>query len=125
MRVRKEKGLFRVNSKAEKLESELRRLQKLTKLGLELSVKWLPNGDAKSPIDGRSISGQVSGKTILIYDKNDDDALPTLKHEFIEYAISNTIEKPYMDLINSLITNFQKQVYRNKEVLVEKLKEAI
>ena len=113
-----------MRSKAEKLESELRRLQKLTKLGLELNVKWLPDGEAKSPIDGRPISGQVSGNTIIIYEKAEGEALSTLKHEFIKYAISNTIEKPYMDLVNSLITLFQSQIYKNKEALVEKLKEA-
>ena len=108
-----------------KLERELKRLQKLTKLGLELSVKWLPDGEAKSPIDGRSISGQVSGKTIMIYDKDGDEALSTLKHEFIEYAISNTIEKPYLDLVNNLNRTIQNLIYRNKEIMVEKLSKAI
>jgi len=96
-----------------KLEAELERLKKILKLGYELKVRWIPNNNSK-------LSGEVKGETIYIYDEEEELALETLKHEFIDYAISKVIE-PYKEVTNRLISLINDDAYRRKERLVEAL----
>lgn len=95
------------------LETELERLKRILKLGYELKVKWLPNINSR-------ISGEVKGDYIYIYDKDREVALETLKHEFIDYAISKVIE-PYKEVTNRLIDLVNEDAYKRKERLVESL----
>lgn len=95
------------------LEVELERLKCLLKMGYELKVIWKPDNNS-------NLSGEVKGETIFIYEEEFDRALETLRHEFLDYAISKIIE-PYRDVTNKLIALLNEKAYRNKEELVGKL----
>ena len=96
-----------------RLEEELERLKRVLRLGYELEVRWIPNGNSK-------LSGEVKGDFIYIYDRDEELALETLKHEFIDYAISKVIE-PYKEVTNRLIALINENAYQRKEKLVESL----
>jgi len=100
-----------------KLEAELERLKKLLGLGYGLKVKWIPNGNEK-------LSGEVKEDVIYIYEEDEKVAIETLKHEFLDYAISQVIE-PYKQITNRLISLINEDAYRRKESLIEALKELI
>ena len=86
-----------LNSRTQrKLESELERLKRLLNLGHGLKVEWLPN-DVRGP-RGRQLSGEVVGDTIRVYERDEKAAVATLRHEFLDYAISRAIE-PYSCLL--------------------------
>ena len=91
----------------------MRRLQSLTGLNSSLKVKWIPNGS-------RDAHGEVRGDAVYIYDEGVEEAVRTLKHEFLDYAVSRTIE-PYKDIANKLIALINEKAYRDKEKLVEAL----
>jgi hypothetical protein len=82
-------------------------------IGYELDVSWLPDENAK-------LSGEVKGTCICIYEVNEEKALETLKHEFLDYIISKTIE-PYEKIANKLIGLINDEAYRRKEKLIEVL----
>lgn len=96
-----------------KLENKLRRLEKKIGFGFGLKVQWLPNAS-------ETLSGEVKGTTIYIYEEGEMEAMKTLKHEFIDYAISQTIA-PYKEVTNKLIAQINEDAYRRKERLVEAL----
>jgi hypothetical protein len=95
------------------LEEELERLKRLLKMGYELKVVWLPNNNS-------SLSGEVKRETIYIYEEEPEKALETLRHEFLDYAISQVIE-PYRKIANQLIMLLNEEAYRKKERIVEVL----
>ena len=95
------------------LEEELERLKKILKLGYELKVRWIPNINSR-------IYGEVKGDYIYLYGEDKEIALETLKHEFIDTAISKIIE-PYKDVTNRLISLINEDAYKKKEKLVESL----
>ena len=99
------------------LEVELERLKKILQLGYELKVRWIPNNNS-------SVSGQVKGTYIFIYEKDIEVALETLKHEFLDYAISKVV-KPYKEVTNRLIALINDIAYRRKERFVEKLTQLV
>jgi hypothetical protein len=94
-----------------KLEAELERLKSFLGLGYHLRVKWIPNNNGK-------LSGEVKGDCIYIYEEQEEQALETLRHEFLDYAISQVIE-PYKEVANKLILLMNEIAYRRKEKLVE------
>jgi hypothetical protein len=95
------------------LEEELERLKCLLKMNYELKVIWLPSNNS-------SLSGEVKGETIYVYEEDLDKALETLKHEFLDYAISQIIE-PYKKIANQLIMLINEEAYKRKEGVVETL----
>lgn len=95
------------------LETELERLKKMLQLGYELRVSWLPSINAGA-------SGEVKGDRIYVYDEDTEAALDTLRHEFLDYAISNVIQ-PYQEVTNRLIALINEDAYRRKEKLVDAL----
>jgi hypothetical protein len=97
------------------LKHELARLKSKFKLGSELNLQWLPNNGPKS--------GEVGGTTIRIYEADQEKALDTLRHEFIEYLLTRDLVAPYKRLINKLISLFEEEMYDRKEKLVERLLE--
>ena len=99
------------------LEEELERLKRLLKMGYELKVAWLPKSNT-------NLAGEVKGETIYVYEEDLDKALETLKHEFLDYAISQVIE-PYRKIANQLIMLLNEVAYRRKEELIEKLAKII
>jgi hypothetical protein len=96
-----------------KLELELEKLKEKTGFGYELSVAWLPGQDPE-------LSGEVKNNTIYVYECNEEKALGTLRHEFIDYVVSQAIE-PYKSVANRLIQFLNEEAYRRKERIVEAL----
>lgn len=97
----------------DRLVEELKRLQEKLCVGHELSVKWLPNGHEK-------LSGEVKGDQIYVYEKDEEEAVKTLKHEFFDYVVSKIIE-PYERIANKLIGLINDEAYCRKEKLIEVL----
>lgn len=97
----------------EKIQSILESLKRTLNIGYELRVMWVPNGD-------RKLSGEVKSDCIYIYEENQEKVLETLKHEFLDYAISSVVN-PYKQLTNKLIALINEEAYIRKERLVEKL----
>ena len=97
----------------ERLEEEFKMMQRKLKLSLDLRVVWVPNTDS-------DLSGEVKGRDVLIYEASEDKALNTLRHEVLDYCVSQTIE-PYKELVNNLIKMINKDAYKRKEKVVEAL----
>jgi hypothetical protein len=96
-----------------KLQLALECLKQTLNLGHELEVKWIPDGDNR-------LSGEVKGDCIYVYDEEMDEALKTLRHEFLDSALSKIIE-PYKQVTNKLIALVNEEAYKRKERLVEQL----
>jgi hypothetical protein len=92
------------------LDEELERLKRLLRMGYELKVVWSPNNNS-------NLSGEVKSETIYVYEEELEKALETLRHEFLDYAISQVIQ-PYRDVTNKLIMLINEQAYVKKEKLV-------
>ena len=99
------------------LEEELEKLKHKLQIGYELKVIWIPD-------DNSNLSGEVRGNKIFIYERDEEKALETLRHEFLDYAISQIIE-PYRQVANKLIKLINEEAYKKKERLVESLKNLI
>lgn len=95
----------------ERLEAELERLQAFSGLGAGLEVIWVP-------CNRNVLSGEVKGNSIYIYDEDEQKALETLWHEFIDYCVSKAIE-PYKEVTNKLIALINEEAYKRKEQVVE------
>jgi hypothetical protein len=95
------------------LEEELERLKTRTGMKVEFKVVWLPKVDSKK-------EGEVVGDTIFIYSIDVDDALQTLRHEFVDVVVSSAIE-PYLKLVNVLLSAISEEAYKKKEMVVETL----
>lgn len=80
---------------------------------MDLKVLWIPKADSVK-------EGEVVGNTIYIYSTNLADALETLQHEFFDAMISAAL-RPYLDLINALLSVISEQAYCKKEEVVESL----
>lgn len=93
------------------LERELRRLQQIMKLGFRLSVIWVPTPE-------HSFSGEVRHDCIFVYESEIEAGLATLRHEFVDYIISQAIE-PYRSVTNQLIKLVNDIAYTRKERVVE------
>lgn len=90
---------------------ELERLKQKVGAGHELTVKWLP----RKKLD---ICGEVREDCIYVYEEEEQKALETVKHEFLDYLVSKTIE-PYQKIANKLIGLINDEAYSRKEKLVE------
>jgi len=96
----------------EELERELRALS--SKLGIDgLKVIWSPDGSGK-------LSGEVKGQVIHIYEPDLGKAIEVLRHETLDYIVSQAIE-PYRDVTKALIKIINDKAYKRKEEVVEKL----
>jgi len=96
-----------------KLMEELEYLQLSSGLGAGLVVVWKPDG-------GNPLSGEVIGKTIRIYEADEDKAIDTLFHEFLDYNVSQPI-KPYKGITNALVKLVNAEAYACKEEVVDGL----
>ena len=93
------------------LEQLLRRLKEEVPLGRRLSLVYRPGSDS-------SLSGEVVGDTIYIYEEDSEKAKDTLIHEYFDYVMSIAIE-PYRAFANLLIKHLNDEAYRKKEEIVE------
>ncbi len=93
-------------------EGVVRRMQEiLDKLGIPLSVDWMPD-------DAASIHGEIRQDRIYIYDQTETDAFATFTHEIIEFKLKE-VNKVYRVLINSLIDGYEKLAYQQEEEFIE------
>ena len=95
-----------------RLEKELERLKARFGVAARLEVVWMPNADS-------GLAGEVKGRNIIIYD-DENKALDTLRHEFLDYCISQAIE-PYREVANRLIKMVNEDAYKRKEKVLEAL----
>ena len=101
------------NSVKNKLAEELERIKIKLGLSLDLRVVWMPDDDS-------GLSGEIKGKDILIYEREEDKALETLRHEIVDYCVSQAVE-PYREVTNKLIKIINEDAYQRKEKIVEAL----
>jgi hypothetical protein len=101
------------------LDSELRRLQNKSHIGHEVTVKWQPR-TIEYGADGRKLAEIVRGDTIFIFSSNLEESIKLLRHGFMEWILSQHT-KPYLRLINKLITLYEEQQYEQKEKTIEAL----
>ena len=106
------------------LEKELKRLRRLIDWGYHLKLRWEPRRDS-------SVEGEVKDNTIWIYSQSLDEAIRTLRHEFLDALYCEGV-KPYEDIINiqrtainSILKQLQDQAYRKKEGVIEALSKLV
>lgn len=93
-----------------KLEAELERLKARSGVKADFKVVWLPRPDSRK-------EGEVVGSTIFVYSQNIEEAVQTLRHEFVDAIISSIVE-PYLKVINALLSTIAEQAYNKKEGVV-------
>jgi hypothetical protein len=96
-----------------RLDGELKRLEDLLGVGHELRVAWCPSSESK-------LSGEVKDGVVYIYESDEARAVNVLRHEVIDYLVSQAIE-PYRSVTNKLIQLLNEVAYRKKEDVVEAL----
>jgi len=100
------------------IESQVRRefdrLKDLLGFGFELELVWIPGA-------GKGLSAEVKEGRLYVYEEELEKALQALKHELVDYLITSKIVEPLVSLINMLIKSREAEIYRAKEVVVEKL----
>jgi len=96
-----------------RLWEELKRLQEMLGCGYDLKLIWAPSPASE-------LEGEVKGRTMYIYSETLKAAIKTLRHEFLDYAVTQLIE-PYKEVTNALIALINRQAYTRKERLVEAL----
>jgi len=95
----------------EKLKNELKALKRKAGITDDLDVVWAPDADSK-------LSGEVRGNTIYIYESEEEKAVNTLIHEFIDLLVSRTLEL-YVSFANAMIKLLNDIAYRRKEEIIE------
>jgi hypothetical protein len=103
----------------QQLDSELRQLQNKSHMGHEVTVQWQPSA-IEYGADGRKLTEIVTGDTIFIFSSNLEESMKLLRHGFMEWVLSQHT-KPYLRLINKLITLYEEQQYLQKEKTIEAL----
>ena len=87
-----------------RLERELARLKAKVGLAGHLQVVW----DPKSSFE--ETHGIVKGSTIFVFDVDEEEALRTLKHEYVEYVLTNEFLTPKI---------FEAKAHRRADALVD------
>jgi hypothetical protein len=96
-----------------RLEEELEILKHVLNLSCNILVRWEPNFGSK-------LAGEVKRNIIFIYERDCEEAIKTLRHEVIDYLVSQAIE-PYKEVTNRLIKMVNEDAYKRKENVVEAL----
>lgn len=99
------------------LEEELARLKKVA-FEEALTVRWKPQSHSK-------ISGEVVGETVYVYERDKQEAINTLKHEFLDYLITRKLVNPLVALVNTLIKIKEMEIYNEKERIVTTLSKLV
>jgi len=100
------------------LEEELKRLQECSHVGNEVNVEWLP-GVVKQN-NGKKLAEEVCNDTIYVYSRDLQESLELVRHGFVEWML-NQHTRPYLRLINKLITLHEDQQYERKEKIIAAL----
>ena len=93
------------------LKKELENLEQMTGIKTGCKIIWTPKTESKK-------EGEVLDRTIYIYSLGLEQAIHTLRHEFFDIIICQT-NKPYVDLINTLLSVISEKAYQKKEEVVE------
>jgi hypothetical protein len=96
------------------LDRKLERMKRVTGLGQDLKVVWLPNSGSKE-------LGEVREGVIYIYATNPKAAVEVLKHEFLHYCIHREVVEPLVKYINLEKALIEDLIYRRVEDLVNRL----
>ncbi len=97
-----------------RLREELENLKRKTGMGSYLGIFWIPLEDPDK-------HGEVKGDVIIIYDKDEEVAVRTVKHEFFDHLITREIVDPLVNYINLQKNLIDKLIYERKETIVEKM----
>lgn len=96
------------------LEEELSRLKGVIPFEEALTVCWTPRSHSK-------ISGEVIGDTVYIYDENAQEAVNTLKHEYLDCLFTRKMIEPLITIVNAFIKLKERDIYKEKERIVANL----
>ena len=97
-----------------RLKSELEKMKRITGLGSELELLW-------SPDEGSDRHGEVRGGLLRIYDADEDEALMTLRHEFLDHLITKEVIEPLVMQINMQKKLIESMIYDRKERVIDRL----
>jgi hypothetical protein len=103
----------------QKLDAELRLLQNKTGIGFEVTMEWRP-GAVEYGSSGRKLAEIVRGDIIYIFSNNLEEAINLVRHGFLEWIL-NQHTRPYLALINKLISLYEEMQYERKETIIEAL----
>jgi len=87
-----------------RLEEELERLKAKVALAGHLRVVWAPK------LSSEELYGMVKGSTIYVFNVDEESALLTLKHEYVEYILTNEFLEPRI---------FEAKAHRRADALVD------
>ena len=97
-----------------RLEEELERLKALLNGSCTLIVRWIPR-------DESTVSGEVKGGIIFVYERDEEQAIATLKHEFIDHHMTHEVIRPLVEYINVQKSLIESLIYKRKEDLVNRV----
>lgn len=94
-----------------KLNEELKRIQGLLGFEGNFQVFWQPD-------PYKDVAGEFKDGIIYIYEADEDRAVEVLRHELVDYLLTTRLVEPLVGLINLLIKCREREIYREKESLV-------
>jgi len=101
-----------------KLHNEFSKLKRILGMDGDLRLDWIPRREISK--SGKELSGEVIGNVVFIYVEDYEEAVKTLRHELIDYCVSQAIE-PYREVTNRLIKMINEDAYKRKEKVIEAL----
>ena len=101
------------------LLKELDMLKILFSAGQQLDFLYLPGADRTND-KGNRLLGEVQANTIILYESDEQKAIHTLQHEFIEHMIKQRTAG-YVLVINMQKEIIETLLYGQDEALVETL----
>jgi len=96
------------------LERHLVKLKTLIPCDDVTGVRWKPHVESR-------LSGEVVEGIIYVYDEGLRDALETLRHEYLDCILTKKIIDPLTAIVNLFIEDKTREIYRQKERVVEGL----
>jgi hypothetical protein len=101
-----------------RLEEELERMKRGLNVSYSLRVRWIPCDESK-------LAGEVKRGVIYLYDEEEERAVETLKHEFIDHHLTREIVRPLVEYINVQKSLIESLIYKRKEDVVDKIAELL
>lgn len=96
------------------LEKQLVKLKTLIPCDDVTEVRWKPQVESR-------LSGEVVDGIVYVYDEGLRDALETLRHEYLDCILTRKIINPLTAIVNLFIEDKTREIYRQKERVVESL----
>lgn len=98
---------------SDEFKNLLSRLKEKFEVGYDLTVEWIPRQNS-------IVAGEVKKSVILLYETDKKQALRTLVHEFLDFAISSIVE-PYKEVANKVISLLNEKAYKRKSAEINSL----